>query len=304
MPAYTLIAEVGCNHTGRMTIAKEFIDVVVSFCKVTHIKFQKRTVRELLTPEEYDSPHPEPSHAYGKTYGQHRDMLEFSVDQHRELKAHCEARGALYACSAWDLTALKELISLDPLYIKIPSAMNTNMELLEYACRHFQGPLHVSLGMTTRHEEQAIIKLFRAVGRMQDLVLYACTSGYPIEASDSCLMEIARLKETYGQEIRGIGYSGHHNGISLDIAAATLGATYIERHFTLNRTWKGTDHAASLEPDGLRRLKRNLFQLEEALTMKSREILPIEEAHRLKLKWKPPRRHKRAAHLESSMETA
>ncbi|MEE8238762.1 MAG: N-acetylneuraminate synthase family protein, partial [Nitrososphaerales archaeon] len=139
---------------------------------------------------------------------------------------------------------------------------------------------------TARAEEKAIVDLFRQHGRMKDLVLYVCTSGYPIQASEACLLEICRLKEAYGQEVLGIGYSGHHNGISLDIAAYTLGATYIERHFTLNRTWKGSDHSASLEPDGLRRLNRNLAQLLESLHYKPYEILPVEEEQREKLKWK------------------
>ena len=286
MRACTLIAEIGCNHKGDFSIAKEFINVATSFCNVRHIKFQKRTVRELLTEQEYNQPHPLPYHSYGPTYGAHRDILEFDMAQHRELKMHCEANGAVYACSAWDLTSLKEIISLQPGYIKIPSALNTHLELLECACVKYPGPIHVSLGMTTRSEERAILEIFRSHGRVRDLVLYACTSGYPVQASSTCLLEVKRLKENYGAEIHGIGYSGHHNGISLDVGALTLGATFIERHFTLNRTWKGTDHAASLEPDGLRRLNRNLAQLVEALTYKSSEILPIELDQREKLKWK------------------
>lgn len=286
MPDYTLIAEIGCNHKGDLAIAKQFIDIIASFCNVTHIKFQKRTIRELLNEDEYNKPHPVPYHSYGRTYGEHREALEFNTEQHRELKMYCEAHGAVYASSAWDVTALKEIMTLQPSYIKIPSAVNTRRELLECACRDYPGPIHVSLGMTTQDEERAIVEIFRLYGRAKDLVLYACTSGYPIQASEACLLEVRRLKETYGEEVLGIGYSGHHNGISLDIAGLTLGATYIERHFTLNRTWKGTDHAASLEPDGLRRLNRNLEQLREALTYKSCEILPVEEEQRSKMKWK------------------
>ena len=286
MPAYTLIAEIGCNHKGDMAIARESIDVASYFCNVIHVKFQKRTVRELLAEEEYNKPHPVPYHSYGRTYGEHREALEFTTEQHRELKAYCESRGIVYSSSVWDMTALKEIMSLNPVYIKIPSAMNTHLELLSYACRQYPGPIHISLGMTARAEEKAIVDLFRQHGRMKDLVLYICTSGYPIQASEACLLEICRLKEAYGQEVLGIGYSGHHNGISLDIAAYTLGATYIERHFTLNRTWKGSDHSASLEPDGLRRLNRNLAQLLESLHYKPYEILPVEEEQREKLKWK------------------
>jgi|SRR6267142_137046 len=286
MSEFVLIAEVGCNHKGDFAIAKEFIDMAVVFCQVRHMKFQKRTVKELLTEEEYNKPHPVPYHAYGDTYGAHREALELNLEQHRELKRYCEERGGIYSVSVWDMTALQEVMSLQPESIKIPSAMNTHREMVEYACRNYPGVIHISLGMTTRAEETALMNLVRDHGRMKDVVVYACTSGYPISASESCLLEIVRLNEMYGKEVRAIGYSGHHNGISLDVAAGTLGATYIERHFTLNRTWKGTDHAASLEPDGLRRLSRNLQQLKEALTYKDSELLPIEEPQREKLKWK------------------
>jgi sialic acid synthase len=281
---FELIAEVGCNHQGSFEIARRFIDVATSFSGARHIKFQKRTVRELLTPEEYNRPHPVPENAHGTTYGAHREALEFSVDEHRELKAYCEAKGAAYGCSVWDMTSLNEVIAVQPAWLKIPSALNTHRDLLAHACRHFAGPIHISLGMTTRREEIDLVDLLRAEGRLPDVVLYACTSGYPIEGADACLLEITRLIQRYGKELRAVGYSGHHNGISLDIAAATLGARYIERHFTLNRTWRGTDHAASLEPDGLRRLNRNLAQLATGLTYKSQDVLPVEEPQRMKLK--------------------
>ena len=286
MSDFVLIAEVGCNHKGDFSTAKEFIDTAVSFCQVRQIKFQKRTVKELLTEEEYNKPHPVPYNAFGDTYGAHREALEFTLEQHRELKKHCEQRGAQYSASVWDLTALREIMSLEPEWIKIPSAVNTNYEMLECMCRDFPGLIHISLGMTSRAEESQLIELFRDHQRIDDVILYACTAGYPISSSDACLLEIVRLKEMYGAELRAVGYSGHHNGIALDIAAATLGATYIERHFTLNRTWKGTDHAASLEPDGLRRLARNLRQLKKALSFKATEVLPVEEPQRVKLKWK------------------
>ena len=118
------------------------------------------------------------------------------------------------------------------------------------------------------------------------MILYACTSAYPVETDDVCLLEIKRLIEKYKtkNQVKDIGFSGHHKGISFDIAAYTLGANYIERHFTLDRTWKGTDHAASLEPDGLRRLNRNLKSLNLALKFKKKEILDIELQTRSKLK--------------------
>ena len=287
MQAPTLIAEIGCNHMGDLEIAKRFIDVASSFCEIQNVKFQKRSNRDLLPPEQFDTPHPVPTNSFGATYGEHREFLEFSLEEHRKLKDYCDERGVTYASSVWDIPSLRDIASLEPAYLKIPSATNTNLELLEETCRTFGGKIHVSLGMTTRAEEEQMMALFRDHGRVGDVVLYACTSGYPIQPAEACLLEIPRLVEAYGHEVEAIGYSGHHNGISIDTAAFTLGATYIERHFTLDRTWKGTDHAASLEPDGMRRLQRNLVQSAEALTPKPEEILPIEVPQRAKLKWRP-----------------
>jgi N-acetylneuraminate synthase len=287
MQAPTLIAEIGCNHMGDLEIAKRFIDVASSFCEIQNVKFQKRSNRDLLPPEQFDTPHPVPTNSFGATYGEHREFLEFSLEEHRKLKDYCDERGVTYASSVWDIPSLRDIASLEPAYLKIPSATNTNLALLEETCRTFGGKIHVSLGMTTRAEEAQMMALFRDHGRVGDVVLYACTSGYPIQPAEACLLEIPRLVEAYGHEVEAIGYSGHHNGISIDTAAFTLGATYIERHFTLDRTWKGTDHAASLEPDGMRRLQRNLVQSAEALTPKPEEILPIEVPQRAKLKWRP-----------------
>jgi sialic acid synthase SpsE len=287
MQAPTLIAEIGCNHMGDLEIAKRFIDVASSFCEIQNVKFQKRSNRDLLPPEQFDTPHPVPTNSFGATYGEHREFLELSLEEHRKLKDYCDERGVTYASSVWDIPSLRDIASLEPAYLKIPSATNTNLELLEETCRTFGGKIHVSLGMTTRAEEEQMMALFRDHGRAGDVVLYACTSGYPIQPAEACLLEIPRLVEAYGHEVEAIGYSGHHNGISIDTAAFTLGATYIERHFTLDRTWKGTDHAASLEPDGMRRLQRNLVQSAEALTPKPEEILPIEVPQRAKLKWRP-----------------
>ena len=194
--------------------------------------------------------------------------------------------GIVYSTSVWDLTSAKEIAALEPELIKIPSACNNHYEMLSWLCENYGGEIHVSLGMTERKEEEKLIHLFEEKKRNQDLVLYSCTSGYPVPFEDVCLLEISRLVESYGTIVKEIGFSGHHNGIAVDIAAYTLGASIIERHYTLNRTWKGTDHAASLEPDGVRRLKRNLLSTYAALTSKSQEVLPIEQVQRDKLKYR------------------
>lgn len=281
----TLIAEIGCNHKGDMQIAREMIRIISQFCQVPCAKFQKRTPKELLTREEYGSPHPDPHHSYGATYGEHREFLEFNVDQHRELQAYCREWNIAYTCSVWDRTAARDIVSLNPGMLKVPSACNSDFQLAAYLCDNFAGEIHVSLGMTSAAETQRIVDYYKQRGRGGDLVLYHCTSAYPVAFKDTHLLEIARLKERYGADVKAIGFSGHHLGIAVDVAAMALGATFFERHFTLDRTWKGTDHAASLEPDGLRRLWRDLRACQESLTYKDQEILAVEESARRKLKW-------------------
>lgn len=158
--------------------------------------------------------------------------------------------------------------------------------MLEWLCDNYQGEIHVSLGMTTHEEEEKLIQLFERKGRNKDVVLYVCTSGYPVPFEDVCLLEINRVREAYGSRVKEIGFSGHHLGIAVDIAAYTLGASAIERHYTLDRTWKGTDHAASLEPEGIRKLKRDLIAAYKALHYKPEEVLPIEQVQREKLKYR------------------
>lgn len=279
-----VIAEIGCNHMGCMEIAHEMIQTAAQFCKVDGVKFQKRCNKELLSAEQYNSPHPVPYNSYGKTYGEHREFLEFTVQQHYQLKAWCDESKITYSCSVWDLTSAKEIASLAPRFIKIPSASNNNEEMLCWLCDNYKGEIMVSVGMTTKDEEKTIVELFERKGRNSDLTLMACTSGYPVPDEDMCLLEIVRLRDTYKNRVKDIGFSSHHAGIALDVAAYTLGATVFERHFTLNRTWKGTDHSASLEPDGLRRTKRNIMSTQAALTYKREEILPIEKQQREKLK--------------------
>ena len=280
-----VIAEIGCNHMGDLAIAKEMIHVAASYCKADYVKFQKRNNRELLSPEQYAAPHPNPIHSYGATYGEHREFLEFTLDQHRELKEECQASGIGYATSVWDLTSAKEIASLEPDFIKIPSATNQHYALLEWLCKNYKGGLHVSLGMTTRQEEKRLVDFMNAQGRGKDTVLYACTSGYPVPFQDICLREIERLLTAYDGQVQSIGFSGHHLGIAVDVVGQALGARWIERHFTLDRTQKGTDHAASLEPDGLRRLVRDTHAVAQALNEKPTELLNIELPQRAKLKW-------------------
>jgi len=281
-----VIAEIGCNHMGQFEIAKELI-LLAKNCGADVAKFQKRNNKELLTPEQYNAPHPNAWNSYGSTYGAHREFLEFDASQHAELKKYAESIGIEYSTSVWDCTSANEIISLNPVLIKVPSACNNHFEMLELLRDDYKGEVHVSTGMTTKDEIEKIVNFFEETDQAKDrLVVYSCTSGYPVPFPDVCLLEINNLKDHYGSRVKSIGFSGHHLGIAIDIAAYTLGAVWIERHFTKDRSWKGTDHAASLEVPGLQKLVRDLQHTFEALSYKKSEILDIEKVQRDKLKFR------------------
>ncbi len=280
-----LVAEIGCNHQGKVEVAVSMLKTISNFCNVVYVKFQKRNPLITLSKQEFNSPHPVPKNSYGDTYGEHREVLEFDIETHRVLKAVCDDLGLVYSCSTWDVQSAYDVSKLNPQFIKIPSACSTYWDMHRTLFDEFGGDIHVSTGMTTKKEIEKIVDLYVSKGRNQNLVLYHCTSGYPIDVEDACLLEIPRLKKIFGNDVKAIGFSGHHLGISLDIAAYALGAEWIERHVTLNRVWKGTDHAASLEPDYLRRLKRDLDNAHSAFRVKDADLLEVELSQAKKLRW-------------------
>jgi len=281
-----VIAEIGCNHMGEKEKAKELLTIAKE-CGADVGKFQKRNPKELLTPEQYSAAHPNPQNSYGNTYGAHREFLELSLDDHRELQEHCKSIGLEYSASVWDTTSAKEIVSLNPSLIKVGSPTNLHWEMQKVLRDEYTGEVHISTGMTTKDEIEKIVQFWeQGKGNAKErVVLYNCTSGYPVPFEDVCLLDLRTLQQKYSQRVKSIGFSGHHLGISVDVAAYTLGATWNERHFTKDRTWKGTDHAASLEPAGLGRLIRDLNATYKCMTYKKEEILPIEKQQRAKLKW-------------------
>ncbi|MFY0600329.1 MAG: N-acetylneuraminate synthase family protein [Cyclobacteriaceae bacterium] len=281
-----VIAEIGCNHLGDMQVAMELLDLAKS-AGADVAKFQKRNNKSLLTEEQYNAKHPNPANSYGDTYGEHREFLEFSVEDHKKLMNHCQKIGIVYSTSVWEEESAKEIIGLNPTLIKVPSACNNNFEMLELLRDTYKGEVHISTGMTTKDEVEEVISFFEEKNQAKDrLIIYNCTSGYPVPFEDVCLLEIISLTEKYKSRVKDIGFSGHHLGIAIDNAAYTLGATWVERHFTKDRTWKGTDHAASLEPAGMAKLTRDLKATYEALSYKKTEILDIEKVQRDKLKYR------------------
>lgn len=281
------VGEVGCNHLGNMDLAKEHIDLFSDFAKIKYVKFQKRTISDLLTKEEYDAPHPHPENAHGDTYGKHREALEFSIEQHVELFEYCKSKNVIYSCSSWDLNSAKELVTNLPelSYVKIPSACNLNFKMIQYIIDNSNCDIHISLGMTTKLEIKQITDFVISKHANKRTILYACTSGYPVLFEDLCLLEISKLKDLYGESFKAIGYSNHGLGIAMDIGAATLGATWIERHIVSCRSSiRHTDAPASLEPDGARKIIRDLKNLELALNYKTDDLLDVEITQRRKLK--------------------
>lgn len=281
-----VVSEIGCNHKGEFEIAKELLKLSHD-CKADYGKFQKRNPKELLTEEQYNAPHPVQYNSYGDTYGAHREFLELDQQQHAELKKYAESIGIGYATSVWDNTSAREIIELQPDFIKVPSACNNNFEMLGLLRDTYQGDVHISTGMTTPEEIETFVQFFEETNQSKDrVVVYNCTSGYPVPFEDICLLEINTLYDKFESRVKSIGFSGHHLGIAVDVAAYTLGAKWIERHFTKDRTWKGTDHAASLEVPGLQKLVRDLNSTYKALSFKQKAILDIEEEQRKKLKYR------------------
>lgn len=278
-----LVAEIGCNHMGDFKIAKKLIDQA-KFCGADYVKFQKRDNKSLFTNEEFNAKHPVPRNSFGATYGLHRQYLEFSISTHKKIISYCKKKNIRYSCSVWDSKSAKNMLNISKDYIKIPSATNMNFEVLDILSKKYKGDIHLSTGMTTSEELDEIISFLGKRKALKKVVLYSCTSAYPAEISEVKLLDIANLKKKYGKFLKAIGFSGHHKGVSIDNAAIVLGATWFERHFTFDRTAKGTDHAASLEIDGLKKLRGRLDLTSEVLEYKPKKILKSEIFQRNYLK--------------------
>lgn len=280
-----VIAEIGCNHMGSFELAKRLIREAFN-SGADYVKFQKRENRYLLG-KKYDNPHPNPVNSFGKSYGLHRDFLEFNINAHIKLINYCKKIGIGYSTSVWEKKSAEQFIKLQKNmdFIKIPSACNTDFELLDFIASKFKKKIHLSLGMTKKNEIEKILKFFKKKKRSKDLIIYHCCSAYPAKFEDLNLLNIQIYNKKYKNFLSEVAYSGHHLGIAADIAAYVLGANIIERHFTLDRTFKGTDHAASLEPDGLRKLCRNLKSIYLSMNSKlDNKILNTEKEVRDKLK--------------------
>lgn len=270
-----IIAEAGVNHQGDPDLARRLIDIAVA-AGADAVKFQKRTVERILTREGLDAPYVN-EHSFGGTYGEHRRQLELSEDTYWDLKRYADARGIIFLASAWDEESADFLEKLDVPAFKVASADLTNLPLLDHIARKGR-PVILSTGMASQSEVDQAVEAIRS--HHGDLALLQCTSTYPAAFRDLHLRVIPMYRERYGCVV---GYSGHELGIAIPPVAVALGARIVERHFTVDRTLRGRDHAASLEPDGLRKLVRDIRHVEEAMGSAEKVIVPDEREVRRRL---------------------
>ena len=268
---------------GQLKLAKLMIDQAKQ-AGANYVKFQKRNNRFLLSEKQYNNKHPVPKNSFGKTYGEHREYLEFGINTHKKIFEYCKKKKIKYSCSVWDVKSAKQISKICKQYIKIPSATNLNFQVLDFLCLKYFGDIHISTGMTSEHEIDTIFEFVKKRKRLKNLVLYSCVSAYPVEFKDVCLLDIKRLIKEYGKYIKAVGFSGHHRGVSIDNTTVALGATWIERHFTFDRSAKGTDHSASLELDGFTKLRTRVDETMMALNYKPEKILKCEKFQRSYLK--------------------
>lgn len=253
-----VIAEIGHNHQGDIETAKRLIETA-KYCGVDAVKLQKRNNRSLFTKKYFDSPY-NSENAFGHTYGLHRQSLEFGKKTYKYLKRYAEKLGLIFFATAWDHKSADFLNDIGVFCFKTASADIHNIALLTYVAK-FKKPMIVSTGTATTEDVKRAYRAIMAINTK--LVLMQCTTTYPASAH---LLDL-RVIETYRKEFPKaiIGFSSHFNGISVDPVAYTLGARVIEKHFTLDRTMKGSDHAFSLEPVGMRKLVRDLQRVRLAL---------------------------------------
>jgi sialic acid synthase len=253
-----VIAEIGHNHQGNMDTAKAMFRSAVE-AGAHAVKLQKRDNRALFTGEMYDSPY-NSENAYAPTYGTHREALEFNREQYAELKAYAEEIGILFFSTAFDRPSADLLESIDLPAYKIASGDISNTPLLKHVAS-FGKPMIVSTGGATMEDAKRAYDAIMPINT--NLCIMQCTSGYPPPYEQLNLRVIETFMEAFPDIV--IGFSSHDSGIAMPLVGYMLGARVFEKHFTMNRAWKGTDQAFSLEPMGLRRVVRDLERTHTAL---------------------------------------
>jgi N-acetylneuraminate synthase len=259
-----IVAEIGINHNGNVEIAKKLIDTAaLGGCDA--VKFQKRTVEVVYTAEELAKPRENP---FGPTNGDLKRGLEFGNDQYAEINRYCAAKDILWYSSCWDEASVDFMEQFNPPCYKIASASLTDDALLRHH-RRYGRPIILSTGMSTLEQVDHAVDVLGTT----DLVLLHCTSTYPSSVEELNLRGIQTLRERYDVPI---GYSGHEVGLATSVAAAAMGACMIERHITLDRAMWGSDQAASIEPQGIWRLVKDVRAIERAMGNGKKCLWPSE----------------------------
>ncbi len=251
-PCY-IIAEIGINHNGDVDLAKRLISVAVA-AGCNAVKFQKRTVDVVYSPEELARPRESP---FGTTNGDLKYGLELDYYAYQEIDAYCRSSKIAWFASCWDEKSVDFIKKFDVPCFKIASASLTDDHLLRHT-RATGKPIILSTGMSTIEQIDHAVEV---LGKEDLILLHAC-STYPAFYEELNLRAIPAMKQRYGIPV---GYSGHETGIASTIAAAVLGACCIERHITMDRSMEGSDHAASLEPNGISRIVRDIRLVEQSM---------------------------------------
>jgi sialic acid synthase len=271
-----VIAEIGHNHQGSLKTAKELFQAVAE-CGVDAGKLQKRDNRSLYTREMYDKPY-DNENSFGATYGEHREALEFGKSEYEELQAESTRLRLAFFSTAFDMKSADFLAELDTPAYKIASGDLKNIPLLRHVAK-IGKPMIVSTGGGTMEDVQRAYDTITPINPR--LCLMQCTCGYPAEFAELDLRVISTYREKFPEVV--IGYSGHDNGIAMPVAAYMLGARIIEKHFTLNRAMKGTDHRFSLEPVGMKKMIRDLQRVRMALGDGRKKVYASEASPVLKM---------------------
>lgn len=246
-----VIAEIGHNHQGNIESAIKLIQSA-AHAGASAAKFQKRDNKTLFTPELYNQPY-NSENSFGETYGKHREALEFGVEEYKICIAEAQRVGITFFATAFDFRSADFLSEMDMPAFKIASGDLQNLPLLKYVAK-LNKPMIISTGGSNFQMIQNAVETIRTVHNQ--VAILQCTASYPAKYEHLNLKVISKLMDLYPENV--IGYSGHDNGIAMAVVAYTLGARIVEKHFTLNRTLKGTDHVFSLEPQGMQKMVRDL----------------------------------------------
>ena len=250
-----VIAEIGINHNGSLSIAKKLIDNAKK-AGFDAVKFQKRDINVVYTQSFLDGYRESP---WGKTQREQKEGLEFGRLEYDEIDKYCKKLKIDWFASAWDLNSLKFLDKYKLKYNKIASAMIIDLELLKEVAKRKKYTF-ISTGMSTKRDIDSAVKIFRKYNCRFELM--HCVSTYPMKVEDANLLTINELRKKYNCNV---GYSGHEAGIVVSYAAASLGITSLERHITLDRTMYGSDQAASVEMNGMLQIASGMEKIQQSL---------------------------------------